>query len=205
MEQIRATVSVDTLIAQVAESQHGVISLRQLRGAGLAIGAINARARSGRLHRLHTGVFAVGHRRLSREGRWMAAVLALGDGAVLSHVSAAALWGLRASSAATIHVTAPTKAGRGKRDGIVVHRSLTLGAAEVTQRDGIAVTSPARTLVDVAGMLAPGALERTVERVARPAVIRPSRRAGRDRGESQASRCDDAGTGSSPPSTMSRR
>ena len=94
----------------------------------------------------------------------MAAVLALGDGAILSHVSAAALWGLRASSAAAIHVTAPTKAGRRKRDGIVVHRSLTLGAAEITQRDGIAVTSPGRTLVDLAGMLAPGPLERAVER-----------------------------------------
>jgi len=164
MEQIHATVSVDTLIAEVAESQHGVVSLGQLRRAGLASGAINARARSGRLHRLHTGVFAVGHRRLSREGRWMAAVLALGDGAVLSHVSAAALWGLRASRAAAIHVTVPTNAGLGSRDGIVVHRSLTLGAAEITRHDGIAVTSPARTLVDLAGMLTPGPLERAVER-----------------------------------------
>jgi very-short-patch-repair endonuclease/predicted transcriptional regulator of viral defense system len=155
---------VDKLIAQIAESQYGVISLDQLRTAGLAIGAINSRVRAGRLYRLHTGVFAVGYRRLSREGHWMAAVLALGDGAVLSHVSAAALWGLRPTSAAATHVTVRTIGGRKKRGRIVVHRSRTFAPSDVTHHNAIPVTSVARTLLDIAPMLAPGRLERAVER-----------------------------------------
>ncbi len=99
MRQIRDRPHPDALIARVAERQHGVIDLDQLRDAGLRDGAINSRVRTGRLHRLHTRVFAVGHARLTREGHWLAAVLALGDGALLSHVSAAALWGLRPTSA----------------------------------------------------------------------------------------------------------
>ncbi|MGH2943914.1 MAG: DUF559 domain-containing protein [Solirubrobacteraceae bacterium] len=164
MERVGVTPTPDARIARVAEAQHGVVSLDQLRTAGLRPGAINFRVRAGRLHRLHRGVFAVGHRRLSREGRRLAALLALGDGAVLSHVSAAASWGLRATSAGAIHVTVPTSAGRPRRPGNVVHRSRTLVAPDVEQLDGIAVTSAARTLVDLAGMLAPGPLERAVER-----------------------------------------
>ena len=164
MEHVRDRAPADARIARLAEAQHGVVDLDQLRGAGLALGAINSRVRAGRLHRLHRGVFAVGHTRLSREGRWMAALLAAGDGAVLSHVSAGALWELRPSSAASIHVTVPTYAGRARRPGIVVHRSRTIGAADVARRDGIALTSVARTLVDLAGMLARGPLERAVER-----------------------------------------
>lgn len=164
MEHVRDSLRPDALIARLAERQHGVVSLAQLRGAGLSIGAINSRVRAGRLHRLHRGVFAVGHRRLTRAGHWMAAVLALGDGAVLSHVSAAALWELRPSSATAIHVTVPTAAGHRHRDGIVVHRSCTLGPADADQHDAIAVTSPARTLLDLAGMVSAGPLERAVER-----------------------------------------
>jgi hypothetical protein len=137
---------------------------RQLRDLGLGAGAINHRVRCGRLHRRHRGVFAVGHRRLTQHGRWMAAVLALGDDAALSHVSAAALWGLRDSAAVRIHVTVPTSAGREHRDAIVVHRSRTLRGEDVARRDAIAVTSVARTLLDIAGMLARGPLERAVER-----------------------------------------
>jgi hypothetical protein len=161
MEHVHA---MDARIARLAEAQHGVVDLDQLRDAGLGFGAINSRVRAGRLHRLHRRVFAVGHTRLSREGRWMAALLATGEGAVLSHVSAAAAWALRPSGAASIHATVPTYAGRLRRPGIVVHRSRTLAAADVADCDGIAVTSVARTLVDVAGMLAPGPLERAVER-----------------------------------------
>ena len=163
MRRIRDTAHVDALVARIAERQHGVVDLDQLRDAGLRIGAINSRVRSGRLHRLHTRVFAVGHARLSRQGRWSAAVLALGDRALLSHVSAAALWGLRPSSASRIHVTVPTSAGLGHRGAIVVHRSRTLTAADASTRDAIAVTSVARTLLDLAAMLAPGPLERAVE------------------------------------------
>jgi hypothetical protein len=134
-----------------------------LHDAGLKIGAINSRVRAGRLHRLHRRVFAVGHPHLSPEARWLAAVLALGDGALLSHVSAAALWGLRPSASARIHVTVPTSAGHPHRGDIVVHRSRTIGAADGRKRDAIPVTSVARTLFDIAGMLAPGPLERAVE------------------------------------------
>jgi hypothetical protein len=164
MKHDDARATADARVAGLAEAQHGVVCLAQLRDAGLGLGAINFRVRAGRLHRLHRGVFAVGHRRLSREGRWMAALLATGERAVLSHVSAAALWELRPTSAASIHVTVPTYAGRIRRPGIVAHRSRTLAATDVDERGGIAVTSVARTLVDVAGTLAPGPLERVVER-----------------------------------------
>ncbi len=108
-------------------------------------------------------MFALGHARISQQGRWLAAVLALGDGAVLSHVSAAALWGIRPSAASLVHVTVPGGAGRHRRTGVVVHRSLTLGPADVDEHDAIAVTSVSRTLLDLAGMLAPSRLERAVE------------------------------------------
>ena len=153
----------DAQIARLAEAQHGVVALWQLRAKGIGSGAIYHRVRCGRLHRLHRGVFAVGHARTTREGRWMAAVLALGDGAALSHVSAAALWRLRGSSASRIHVTVPTSAGRQQRPGIAVHRCGLLRPQDTTRVDGIPATSVARTLLDVAGVLAPGPLERAVE------------------------------------------
>lgn len=153
----------DARVARIAEAQHGVVHLRDLRAAGLGDGAILSRARAGRLHRVHRGVYAVGHRRLSQDGRWSAAVLALGDGAALSHVSAAALWQLRPSSSHLIHVTVPTSAGRPSRPGIVVHRSRTLSDVEVIRHHAIAVTSVARTMLDLAAMIAVGPLERAVE------------------------------------------
>ncbi len=83
------------MIAAIAARQHGVITFEQLLKAGLSQSGISRRVKAGRLHRIHKGVYAVGHRGLSREGWWMAAVLACGQGAVLSHSSAAALWGMR--------------------------------------------------------------------------------------------------------------
>src|SRR5215208_3743622 len=105
---------------------------------GISRSAIGDRAAARRLHRIHRGVYAVGHRRLSDEGRWMAAVLACGDGAVLSHVSAAQLWGFdarvrRASEAGgpgPVDVTLPGDSGRARRNGIRVHRSATLSRAD---------------------------------------------------------------------------
>ena len=82
-------------MAALAGRQHGVVERGQLRALGLGDDAIDLRLREGRLHRVHAGVFAVGHAIVSRNGRWMAAVLAMGEGAVLSHRSAAAFWGLR--------------------------------------------------------------------------------------------------------------
>jgi hypothetical protein len=104
---------------------------------------ITRRIQAGRLHRIHRGVYAVGHRRLSDEGRWLAAVLACGEDAVLSHLSAAELWGIRrrtrrlsgADGRGDIHVTVQGVAGKRKREGIVIHRSsvLTANAHVVTE------------------------------------------------------------------------
>jgi very-short-patch-repair endonuclease len=101
------------------------------------------------LHRIHRGVYAVGHRRLSDEGKWMAAVLACGEGAVLSHRSAAVIWRLLPTQPGYAHVTVPGHAGRKQRIGIRVHRSSTLHPAQTTLRFGIPVTTPARTLADL--------------------------------------------------------
>ena len=158
-----ATYSPDGAVARIAFKQHGVVTLAQLRDAGLGSGAIELRVRNGRLHRLHRGVFALGHTRIAREGRWLAAVLALGDGAVLSHISAAALWGIRHSSSDRMHVTVPGGGGRERRRSIVVHRSLTLGPADVEEHNAIPVTSVSRTLLDLAGVLTPTRLERAIE------------------------------------------
>lgn len=163
MEREGDTVAVDGRIARLAEAQHGVVARAQLLNAGLGPGGVDFRLRVGRLHRLHRGVYAVGHRRLSREGRWMAAVLACGAQAVLSHASAAALWGLRGTSASRIHVTVPTSAGLHQRRGIALHRSRNLRPPEVERHDGISVTAPARTLLDLAEVVAPGPLQRAVE------------------------------------------
>src|SRR4051794_36849988 len=85
----------DAAIAALADRQHGVVERTQLAKLGLARGAIEWRVQRKRLHPLHRGVYSVGHRVLSGRGRWMAAVLSAGPGAVLSHRSAAALWDLR--------------------------------------------------------------------------------------------------------------
>src|SRR5690348_14223254 len=99
---------VDPAIAAVAERQHGVIAYAQLLALGLSRQSIDHRVRTGRLHRIHRGVYAVGHKRLTQHGRWMAAVLAGGGDARLSHRSAAALWGILPPRAA-IQVTTPRR------------------------------------------------------------------------------------------------
>ena len=113
----------------------------------MADGAIDRRIASGRLHPLHRGVFAVGHRVLSLKGRWVAAVLASGPGAVLSHVTAAALWSMRSAGSGPIHVTLAQQ----RRSTRVIrrHRSL-LPEDEVTTVEGIPVTTAPRTIFDMA-------------------------------------------------------
>ncbi|MDQ3675645.1 MAG: DUF559 domain-containing protein, partial [Actinomycetota bacterium] len=140
------------------------IARPQLVALGLGRGAIDSRIRRGWLHPVHRGVYAVGHRRLSARGRWHAAVLACGNGAALSHLDAAALWDLRGSNASKIHVTVPSDGGRSRRSGVVLHRSRSLADDEVRTHEGISVTTVARTLLDIAGVLAPGPLARVVER-----------------------------------------
>jgi Transcriptional regulator, AbiEi antitoxin len=103
---------VDGEIARIADCQYGLVTLAQLRGLGISRSAVYQRARGGRLHRVHEGVYAVGYSQLTREGRWMAAVLAGGSDAVLSHRSAAALWGIRDVDRGSVDVTAPNRRGR---------------------------------------------------------------------------------------------
>ena len=152
--------SVDHLIAEVAERQGGVVSAMQLGTLGLNADAIARRMRRGWLHRLHRGVYAVGHRRLAAEGRWHAAVLACGEGAALSHRAAAAAWDVRAWGGGMIDVTVPTPGGRARHHGLRVHRS---PGVEVTTRDGLRLTTVERTLLDLAPRLRPRELERALE------------------------------------------
>jgi Protein of unknown function (DUF559)/Transcriptional regulator, AbiEi antitoxin len=139
-----------------------VVSRRQLVALGFSARGIEEWVRTGRLLRLHRGVYAVGHDRLRVEGRWLAAVMACGPGAVLSHRDAARLWEIRQSSASMIDVTVPSQNGRIRRRGIRVHRSGRLAAEEVTLRSGIPVTTVARTLLDLADVLDKQGLRRAV-------------------------------------------
>jgi very-short-patch-repair endonuclease len=150
----------DALVAELADRQHGVVSRTQLAGLGLGRGAILHRLERMRLHPVHRGVYAVGRRRLSRPGAWMAAVLACGDGAVLSHRSAAVHWGICRPDPSRTDVTAPRRVGR--RDGIRAHRAI-LPADEITEVDGIPVTTAARTLFDLAATLERDQLRRAIE------------------------------------------
>jgi very-short-patch-repair endonuclease len=105
--------SLERRLAGVADRQYGVLTREQLTASGLSAHGIHERVRTRRLLRLHRGVYAIGHRRLRREGHWLAAVLACGKAAVLSHASAAALWNLRGSAATRTDVTVPSQNGSG--------------------------------------------------------------------------------------------
>jgi very-short-patch-repair endonuclease len=186
--------TADLKVAEIAGRQHGVVSVRQLSAAGLERHRIAHRARTGRLHRIHQGVYGVGHSALSDEARWMAAVLACGRvtlghedkemadleagwldvgdtktileywGAALSHHSAAQLWGLLPIRDGPTDVLVPGAISKRRRKGIRLHRSRTLQPAHVTLRNGIAVTTPARTIAD---------LRRAVSKPGKPGLISP--------------------------------
>ncbi|MEA2466001.1 MAG: hypothetical protein QOJ57_127 [Thermoleophilaceae bacterium] len=136
-------------MAALAARQHGVIAHRQLVGLGVGRGTIRRWRDSGRLHRVHARVYAVGHARLTVRGRWMAAVLACPEGTLLSHGDAGALWNLIAVPGSRPHVTVPS-AGTRRRSGLVVHETARFEPEESAVRDAIPVTSVARTLLDVA-------------------------------------------------------
>lgn len=144
----------DRVLAELAARQHGVVGRRQLLAIGVTRGAIRRRLTAGRLHPIYLGVYAVGHRAITRHGRWMAAVLACGDGALLSHRSAAALWGLSRPWGLGAGAAMDVTVHRGQahnRPGIVVHRSRRIDDDDRSRRDGIPVTAVARTLLDLAG------------------------------------------------------
>ena len=150
--------SIDRRIGELAGRQHGVVSRPQLLALGLGEDAIDHRARLARLHVIHPGVYAVGHRVLTQRGRWIAAVLAAGEGAVLSHHSAGALWGLLPPTR-MLELTSPSQV---RRPGIRAHQSH-LPADETATEDGIPVTTVARTLLDLAAVVDPRRLERALE------------------------------------------
>lgn len=146
-----------------------MVSRGQLLVAGVPPATIGDRARSGRLLPLHPGVYAVGHARLRREGHWLAAVLAVGPGAALSHRDAAGLHDLRAANHARIDVSTAGKAGSSAK--IAVHRTRTLDAQDVTTLRGIPVTTVARTLVDLAGVVPRDHLTKAIKEAERQRVF----------------------------------
>lgn len=149
----------------MAERQHGVVSIRQLIGPlGYSQGAVSRAVTSGRLHRLHTGVYAVGHTKLSIHGHCLAAVLACGPDALLSHLSAAWLWGISNGSPAPFHVTGPVR--RRPRLPVRMHHSQILEPADRAIVESIPVTALPRTLLDVAAT-APRRLERLLDQAER--------------------------------------
>lgn len=145
----------------LASAQHGVVSRAQLSELGYSPEAIQHRLDRGRLHLVWPGVYAVGRPELTQKGRWMAAVLACGEGAALSHESAAALWDIRNAPQATIDLTVPRASGCRSRRGIRVHRR-DIPPAEIAQREGIPLTSPLLTLVDLAASISRKHLEAAI-------------------------------------------
>jgi predicted transcriptional regulator of viral defense system len=152
----------DLAISRFAARQHGIVALAQLRDLGLSATAVRSRVAAGRLHRIPRGVFAVGTPVLTTEGRWLAAVLACGPAAALSHQSAAALWGLRPTSRAVIDVTRPGRSER-PRGGIHRHRARGLRPEDVTQVHGVPCTSVPRTLLDLSEQVGRRAVERALD------------------------------------------
>jgi hypothetical protein len=138
---------VDRELAKIAGGQHGVVTRGQVERLGASSNSIDRCIRGGKLHRFHAGVYAVGHTAITVRGRWMAAVLASGEGAVLSHRSATALWGVWGSGVGEAHVTVPRKV-RSQRS-IRRHFSV-LADDEREVVDGIPVTSAARAVLDLA-------------------------------------------------------
>lgn len=151
--------TIDQALAALAARQHGNVTRRQLLALGLKADAISYRVEIGRLHRLHRGVYAVGKRAVTPLERAAAAVLACGPGALLSHASAMALWGFSKRWDEPFEVTI---AGQRRPGAVTVHRSQALARRDATRQLGIAVTSPARTLLDCTPRLSEKALTRVV-------------------------------------------
>lgn len=148
----------------LARRQHGVVASRQLEALGSRRGEIAREVQRGHLIRQYRGVYAVGHDRLTVRGRSMAAVLACGEGGMLSHLAAAALWDLAAIPSGPIDVTAPTAR---RIEGIRCHRTRSIHPDDRTIIDGIPVTSVPRTLLDRAQTLDPQRLRTLVEQAQR--------------------------------------
>jgi predicted transcriptional regulator of viral defense system len=157
---MRRQLAPDHEIARLATAQHGIVGRGQLLALGLSAQSVDRAVRAGRLLLLYRGVYAVGHRALTVEGRWMAAAMATGG--ALSDATAAAAWDLRPRGAGAIHVTV-RRTGRARRTGIRVHRR-TLELRDTTTHRGIPITTPARTIIDLARTLEGRSLEQALDR-----------------------------------------
>jgi hypothetical protein len=156
-------------ISLLAQRQHGNVTWKQLLGLGLSRGAIGARLESRRYVAVHKGVYCVGPWRDDPVSRAAGAVLACGDGAVLSHASAASLWGLVPRWSFPLEVTAR---GERERPGIVTHRCQSFQPRDVTRERGVPTTSRARTILDIAPRLTTNQLKRMVNDARRPGLLR---------------------------------
>jgi hypothetical protein len=142
----------DLRVSELAAEDWGVLSIAELRACGLSADAVTARVRRGWLHRRHHGVYAVGHSNLPQEGVFLAAVKACRSGAMLSHYAGAALWEMVEWDGRYPEVTVVGEATR-IHPGIRVHRTQLVDSRDRRHHKGIPVTSPARTLVDLASLL----------------------------------------------------
>lgn len=158
----RARAHPDERVAAIAVRQHGLVTLAQLRAAGLRRGAVALRVRAGRLHPVHRGVFAVGTPPLAPLAREAAALLACGPGAVVSHDSAALLWGIAERPRRPVHITVRGPHRR-RHEGVRPHIAPTLADEDVDRRHGLPLTSVPRTLLDLAASLGERDLRWAVE------------------------------------------
>jgi very-short-patch-repair endonuclease len=154
-----ATAARERAIADLASRQRGLVTRTQLLQAGLTRAAVDNRVKSGRLQPLYRGVYLLGHAHLSDGARELGAVLACGPNAFVSHRSAAGLWHLYPAQSTEVDITVVGR-NPGSKRGIRVHRAPALGRSEIRRLGGIPLTSPARTILDLAGSVASRELER---------------------------------------------
>jgi uncharacterized protein DUF559/putative AbiEi antitoxin of type IV toxin-antitoxin system len=161
--------STQVSLWRLVREQHGVITRAQLRVLGYTEEAIRHRLAKGRLHRIWPDVYAVGRPAVEQAGAWMAAVLTCGQGAVLSHGSAAALWDIRDPRAGPIDISVPSRRDP-RRRGIRVRQRRKFDA---TTHDGIPVTSPGQTIIDLAPSLTELQLERLIDEADKLDLVHP--------------------------------
>jgi len=156
-------------LAELAAAQHGIVSQRQLAELGYSEGAVARATRSGRLHRLYRGAYGVGHPAVSQHGRYLAAIHSCGEGALLSHESAAWLWGLSPIWRQVPEITVPARGHN--RTGIRIHHSTILEEEDRAEYEGIPATAVPRTLLDLGARLVTRQLEGLVEQTERRGLL----------------------------------
>lgn len=157
---------------ELARNQHGVLSRDQLVEIGYKRHAIDHRIRTGRLHPLHRGIYAVGRPHVTVHGRWMAGVLACGDGAIISHSSAGALWRIGPEDRGVVELSLPSPFQR-CRPGLRIHRRPSIDPGDVTTEYGIPVTTPVQTLIDMSLRLDRPGIERMINEADKYNVLHP--------------------------------